>query len=151
MGWVGWGREFNACLFFNFTMWAPNISFPGGSGQLDLIRRMVGWLTIPHWSKPILMIYDASGIKCYGSVNHIAGLIRPKNGRFPTNIEVRNGGPGNWILPAMGFYPLWSTCIEELLLVMSWSRRNAGSVGSLLGLMFGSYLFELLAVWSLME
>jgi len=36
------GREFNACRFFNFTMWPPNITFPGGSGQLDLIRRMVG-------------------------------------------------------------------------------------------------------------
>ena len=44
----GLGREFIACRFFNFTMWAPNITFPGGSGQLDLIRCMVGWLTIPQ-------------------------------------------------------------------------------------------------------
>jgi len=49
------------------------------------------------------MIYDASGIKCYGSVNHSAGLIRPKNRGLPTNKEVRNGGTENWILPAIGF------------------------------------------------
>jgi len=87
------------------------------------------------------MMYDASGINCYGSVNHSAGLIWPKNGRFPADIEVRNGKLDT---PAV-----CSTYLEDLLFVVGWSRRNAGSIGSLLGLMFGPVLFELLAaLWS---
>jgi len=59
------------------------------------------------------MIYDVSGIKWYGSVSHSAGLIQFTNGRFPTNIEVRNGGPENWILPEV-----WSAYVEDLLFVV---------------------------------
>ena len=55
-------------------------------------------------------MYDASGINCYGSVNHSAGLIWPKNGRFPADIEVRNGKLDT---PAV-----CSTYLEDLLFVV---------------------------------
>lgn len=40
--WMGGKSSTPVGFFFNFTMWATNSVFPGGSGQLDLIRRMVG-------------------------------------------------------------------------------------------------------------